>query len=59
MALKADPSSKIKLTKPATSKHSQESAPYFHSKENNEKKQFYNSNKRLELTKTSAVKNSY
>ena len=32
MALKADPSSKIKLMKPATTKHSQESAPYFHSK---------------------------
>jgi hypothetical protein len=32
LALKADPSSKIKLIKPATTKHTQESAPYFHSK---------------------------
>ena len=59
MTLKADPSSKIKLSKPATTKNAQESAPYFHSRENNEKKQFYNSNKRLELTKTSAAKQSY
>lgn len=33
LALKAaDPSSKIKLTKPATTKHNQESAPFFHAK---------------------------
>ena len=35
MTLKGEASSKIKLTKPATTKHAQESAPYFHSKENN------------------------
>lgn len=59
VTLKPDPYAKIKITKPATTKNPQESAPYFHSKENNEKRQFYNSNKRLELTKTSAVKNAY
>jgi hypothetical protein len=59
MTLKGEPSSKIKLSKPATTKNTQESAPYFHSKENNERRPFYNSNKRLELTKTSTVKNSY
>lgn len=59
MTLKQDPYAKIKITKPSTTKNPQESAPYFHSKENNDKKQFYNSNKRLELTKTSAVKNAY
>ena len=32
MALKNDPSSKMKLSKPATTKHAPESAPYFHSK---------------------------
>ena len=32
IAFKADQSSKIKLTKPATTKYNQESAPYFHSK---------------------------
>ncbi len=35
MTLKPDPSSKIRLTKPATTKNTQESAPYFHSKDNN------------------------
>jgi hypothetical protein len=60
VTLKQDASSKIKLNKPSTSKNTQESAPYFHSKENNEKKQFYNSNKRLELTKpTPNPKNYY
>ncbi len=60
MTLKADPSAKIKIGKPSTTKNpQQESAPYFHSREGGEKRQFYNSNKRLELTKTSAVKNSY
>lgn len=59
MTLKGDQNSKIKLTKPATTKHAQESAPYFHSKDNNERKPFYNSNKRLELTKTSTVKNNH
>jgi len=32
IAFKTDQSSKIKLTKPATTKHNQESAPFFHSK---------------------------
>jgi hypothetical protein len=32
LAFKADQSSKIKLLKPATTKHNQESATYFHSK---------------------------
>lgn len=59
MTLKGDPTSKVKLTKPATTKHAQESAPYFHAKENADKRTFYNSNKRLELTKTSTVKNNY
>lgn len=59
MTLKQDPSTKIKITKPSTTKNAQESAPYFHSKENNDKKLFYNSNKRLELTKNSNIKNSY
>jgi hypothetical protein len=59
MTLKGDPSSKIKLSKPATTKNAQESAPYFHSKENNERRPFYNSNKRLDLNKNSTVKNSY
>lgn len=60
ITLKQDPSAKIKIAKPSTTKNpQQESAPYFHSKEGAEKRQFYNSNKRLELTKTSAVKNSY
>ena len=59
MTLKGDASSKIKLTKPATTKHAQESAPYFHSKDSNDRKPYYNSNKRLELTKTSTVKNNH
>ena len=59
VTLKNEGSSKIKLSKPATTKNLQESAPYFHSKENAEKKQFYNSNKRLELGKPSTAKASY
>lgn len=47
ITLKQDPSSKIKIAKPSTTKNVQESAPYFHSKEGSEKRQFYNSNKRL------------
>ena len=35
MTLKGDPSSKIKITKPATTKNTQDSAPYFHSKDGN------------------------
>ena len=59
MGLKAEGSSKIKLSKPATTKHTPESAPYFHAKDNAAKRAFYNSNKRLELNKGSTVKNSY
>ena len=45
---KNDPSSKIKLTKPSTTKHTHDTAPYFHSRDNNtDKRHFYNSNKRL------------
>ncbi len=47
ITLKQDPYSKIKLTKPSTSKNGQEGAPYFHSKENTDKKQFNNSHKKL------------
>ena len=48
---KGDPSSKIKLSKPSTTKHTPDTAPYFHSRENTDKRTFYNSNKRLDLNK--------
>ena len=57
--VKADTSSKIKLNKPATAKNSNEGGQFFHSKENGEKKSFYNSNKRLEMPKPSTAKNAY
>lgn len=59
MGVKAEGSSKIKLSKPATTKHAPESAPYFHAKDSADKRGFYNSNKRLELNKGSTVKNGY
>lgn len=35
IAYKGDPSSKIKLTKPSTTKNTPDTAPYFHSRDNN------------------------
>lgn len=47
--LKQDPNSKIKITRPSTSKNSGTSGNFFHSKDNNnmEQKKYYASNKRV------------
>lgn len=58
MTMKAD-LAKIKLAKPASTKNSNEGAQFFHSKDNKEKKPFYNSNRRLEMSKQTTVKNTY
>ena len=46
VGLKTDHTAKIKLTKPSTTKHTHDTAPYFHSRDNNtDKRPYYNSNK--------------